>query len=106
MTTQIIDKNRGSIQKSTVSSMPSNRHFRNAWTLSGTVISEDMAAARVIFKEKIRNVREPLLKEKDVLFMKALEDGATDTQNTIKAQKIKLRDAPAGSAIGSASNID
>mgnify|MGYP001420344439 CR=1 FL=1 len=54
MTTHIIDKNGSSIEQSDITSKPSDRHFRNAWTLSGKVISEDMAAARVIFKEKVR----------------------------------------------------
>ena len=26
--------------------MPTDRHFRNAWSLSGTVISEDLAKAK------------------------------------------------------------
>ena len=106
MTTHIIDKNGSSIEQSDITSKPSDRHFRNAWTLSGKVISEDMAAARVIFKEKVREARTPLLKEKDVLYMKALEDGDTSAQNTIKADKKKLRDAPAASAIDSAGNTD
>ena len=41
--------------------------------LHGTVISEDMTAAKVIFKDKIREVREPLLAAEDVVLMKALE---------------------------------
>ena len=105
MTTQIIDKNGGSIQKSTVSSMPSNRHFRNAWTLSGTVISEDMTTAKTIFKDKIRDVRKPLLEAQDVLYMKAIEDGDSSAQSTVATKKKELRDAPAASAITNATTI-
>ena len=40
MTTYIADKDGNSIETSKATSKPSDRHFRNAWTLSGTVISE------------------------------------------------------------------
>ena len=105
MTTTIVDKDGKSIDASTVSSMPSDRHFRNAWTLSGTVISEDMTAAKVIFKDKIREVRKPLLEAQDVAFMKALESGDSSAQTTAKNAKTKLRDAPAASAITNADTI-
>ena len=38
------------------STMPSDRHFRNAWVFSedATAITEDITAAKVIFKDKIR----------------------------------------------------
>ena len=41
MTTYIADKDGKSIETSKATSIP-DRHFRNAWTLSGTVISEDI----------------------------------------------------------------
>ena len=104
MTTFITDKDGNKVNASEAT-IPSDRHFRNAWSLSGTVITEDLTAAKVIFKDKIREVRKPLLDEQDVLFMKALEDGDTSTQNTIKTKKQTLRDAPAASAITNASNI-
>ena len=85
--------------------IPSDKHFRNAWALSGSVITEDLTVAKQLFKEKIREVRKPLLDEQDVLFMKALEDGDTSAQNTIKTKKQTLRDALAASAITNASNI-
>ena len=85
--------------------MPSDRHFRGAWTLSGTVISEDMTTAKTLFKEKIREVRKPLLEEQDVEYMKALEEGSTSKKTTAKNKKIKLRDAPAASAITDAKTI-
>ena len=73
-TTNIVDKDGKSIDASTAT-VPSDRHFRNAWSLSGTVISEDMTTAKTIFKDKIRDVRKPLLEAQDVLYMKAIEDG-------------------------------
>ena len=105
MTTYITDKDGNSIDASTVSKMPSDRHFRNAWTLSGTVISEDLATAKTIFKDKIREVRNPLLEAQDVLYMKALEDDDSSAQTTAKNIKKKLRDAPAASAITNADTI-
>ena len=101
-TTYIVDKDGNQIDASTAT-VPSDRHFRGAWSLSDSVISEDMDAAKEIFKDKIREVRAPLLEAKDVELMKALEAGTSTT--AIAAAKDALRDAPAGSAISSASTI-
>ena len=101
-TTYIVDKDNNQIDASTAT-VPSDRHFRGAWVLDGTVISEDMDAAKVIFKDKVREARKPLLEEKDVELMKALESGASTTD--IATAKDALRDAPATSAISSASTI-
>ena len=103
-TTMIMDKDGKSIDASTAT-VPSDRHFRNAWTLNGKVISEDMTEAKKIFQEKIREVRKPLLEEQDALFMKALEDDDSSAQSTIKTKKKALRDAPAASAITNADTI-
>ena len=105
MTTYTVDKDGNSIETSKATSKPSDRHFRNAWTLSGTVISEDLATAKTIFKDKIREVRKPLLEEQDVLFMKAMEDGDSTEQSTIASKKKEFRDAPAASAITNATTI-
>ena len=100
--TYIVDKDGNQIDASTAT-VPSDRHFRGAWSLNGSVISEDMDAARAIFRDKIREVRKPLLEAKDVELMKALETGASTT--AIAAAKDALRDAPAAAAIDSASDI-
>ena len=68
--TFITDKDGATIDASTAT-VPSDRHFRNAWKLSGSVISEDMTEAKKIFKDKIREVRKPLLEAEDVVYMKA-----------------------------------
>ena len=103
-TTIIADKDGNTINASTAS-IPSDRHFRNAWSLSGTTITEDMTAAKVIFKNKIREVRKPLLEEQDVAFMKALEAGDSTAQTTAKNAKTALRNAPAAQAITDADTI-
>ena len=104
-TSYIVDKDGNSIETSKATSKPSDRHFRNAWTLSGTVISEDLATAKTIFKDKIREVRKPLLEAEDVVYMKALESGSTSAKTASVAKKKKLRDAPAASAITNADTI-
>ena len=64
----------------------------------------DMAKAREIHKTHIRNARTPKLAELDIEFQKAQETGS-DT-SAIVAKKQALRDAPADSAIASASDTD
>ena len=103
-TTYIVDKDGNQIDASTAT-VPSDRHFRGAWSLSGKVISEDMDAAKEIFKDKIREVRAPLLEAEDVVYMKALEAGDTDAQAARVTKKNNLRNAPAASAITNAANI-
>ena len=73
-TTNIMDKD-GNIIAASDATVPSDRHFRNAWSLSGKTITEDLTASKVIFKDKIREVRKPLLEAEDVVYMKALEAG-------------------------------
>ena len=104
MTTNIIDKDGSSIVASDAT-VPSDRLFRNAWSLSGSTITEDLTAAKVIFKDKIREVRIPLLAAQDVAYMKALEADSSDDQTTAKNAKTALRNAPAASAITNARNI-
>ena len=104
VTTYIVDKDGNQADASTVT-VPANRDFRGAWSLSGSVISEDMTKAKEIFKDKIREVRKPLLDAEDVTYMKALEAGDTTAQAASVAKKTALRDAPADSAIDAATDI-
>ena len=91
VTTYIVDKDGNQIDASTAT-VPSDRNFRGAWSLSGNVISEDLTKAKEIFADKIREARTPLLAALDTDYMKALEQGA-DTA-AIVASKQALRDAP------------
>ena len=102
--TFIMDKDGKTVDASTVTK-PSDRHFREAWTLSGDVISEDMTKAKEIFKDKIREVRKPLLEAEDVVYMKALEADDASAKTASVTKKKALRDAPAASAISSADTI-
>ena len=65
-----------------------------------SIIKTDMTKAKEIHKEKIRSARVNKLTALDVEFQKALETGS-DTA-TIVSKKQALRDAPADSAIESA----
>ena len=103
-TTYIVDKDGNQIDASTAT-VPSDRHFRGAWTLNGKVITEDMTAAKVIFKDKIREVRQPLLDAEDVVYMKALEADDASAKTASVAKKKALRDAPAAKAITDADTI-
>ena len=103
-TTYIVDKDGNQIDAS-AASVPSDRHFRGAWSLSGSVISEDMDAAKAMFKDKVREVRNPLLDAEDVVYMKALEADDASAKSASVTKKTALRDAPAASAIGSADTI-
>ena len=102
--TYIVDKDGNQIDASTAT-VPSDRHFRGAWSLSGSVISEDMDAAKAIFKDKVREVRNPLLDAEDVVYMKALEADDASAKAASVTKKTALRDAPAASAINAASDI-
>ena len=102
--TFVTDKDGATADASSIT-MPSDRHFRNAWKLNGSVMAEDMTAAKVIFKDKIREVRKPLLEAEDVVYMKALEANDASAKDASAAKKKKLRDAPAAKAIDDADTI-
>ena len=104
MTTNIVDKDGNSIAAADAT-VPSDRLFREEWTLSGSTITEDLTTAKTIFKAKIREARTPLLVAQDVAYMKALEEDDSDAQTAAKNAKKALRDAPAASAITNAANI-
>ena len=103
-TTYIVDKDGNQIDAASAT-VHSDRHFRGAWSLDGTVISEDMTKAKEIFKDKIREVRAPLLEAEDVVYMKALEADDADAKAASVTKKTSLRNAPAATAITNAADI-
>ena len=82
--------------------LPAERTFRDAWEADADagIISVDMAAARDIWRDKIRQARTEPLEALDTAFMRALEAGADTTQ--ITADKQALRDAPTDVGIDAA----
>jgi hypothetical protein len=83
-------------------SVPKDRAFRDAWVVDKDVIEVDMTKAREIQKNVIRSEREPVFKELDAKFMKALETGDTTAVAAIAAKKEALRDAPSSTKIKNA----
>ena len=67
-----------------------------------SIVKIDMAVAKEIHKTNIRNARTSKLAELDIEFQRAIETGANTTD--IVSKKQALRDAPADSAIDSATN--
>ena len=104
VTTYIVDKDGNQIDAANAT-IPANRDFRGAWSLSGSVISEDLTKAKEIFKDKIREVRKPLLEAEDVTYMKALEADDSAAKTASATKKTNLRDATDASAISSATDI-
>ena len=104
--TIIADKDGNEKRADELTSQPSDRLFRDAWSLSGTVITEDLDKAKEMFKDKVRAVRKPLLEAEDVVYMKALEDDDSAAKTASVTKKNALRDAPAAAAISAATTID
>ena len=86
--------------------IPAERTFRGAWEANADtwVISVNMAKAKDIWRDKIRQARIEPLADLDIAYMKALEAGA-DTSSII-AQKQALRDAPSLPSIEAATTPD
>lgn len=70
------------------------------------MISINMNKAKEIFKDKIREVRKPLLEAKDVEYIRYLEIGDSEKVAAVAAEKKLLRDAPADSNIDAATNVE
>ena len=102
--TFVTDKDGATADASSIT-VPSDRHFRNAWKLKGSVMTEDMTASKVIFKDKIREVRKLLLEAEDVAYMKALEADDASAKTASVAKKKALRDAPSAKAIDDADTV-
>ena len=106
MTSSIVLKDGSLVHSDEWNGVPSDRHFRGAWTLNDSdVVVEDLAAAKNIFKDKIRDVRTALLEAQDIAYMKALEADDASAKTAAVNKKTALRDAPAASAITNATTI-
>ena len=90
----------GDVRDATSLTVPTDRTFRGAWSFNGDAVDVDMAAAKDIWRDKIRQARTEQLTALDTAFMKALETGADTTQ--ITADKQALRDAPTHADIDAA----
>ncbi len=87
---------------------PDARTFRDAWALNKnkTVISVDMAAARKIQQDAIREERKPEFEKNDIDLMDAMASGDNSAKTAALNRQKALRDAPANSKISNAANAD
>lgn len=85
--------------------LPTDRTYRDAWTVVDDQIGYDMAKAREIHKDRLRTERAPKLAELDIAYLQALEAGNTKAQQDIAAQKQALRDVTDDPAIEAAAGI-
>lgn len=70
------------------------REFRNALTLTDNGIDFDIEKCKQIWAQRIREHRDRQLKELDIEFMQALEDGDDDAKKEISDLKKILRNLP------------
>lgn len=86
------------------SELPQDKTFRNAWKQNGSKIEVDMNAAREIQKQRIRQVRDPILAALDVEYIRAQEENNITKQQTIVTKKNELREAPSHSDLAAAAS--
>jgi hypothetical protein len=82
--------------------VPADRTFRDAWKLDQSQLVVDMAKAREIHKDHLRQMRAPRLAEADAEFLRAIEIEDRQLQAEIAAKKQALRDVTADPAIAAA----
>jgi hypothetical protein len=70
------------------------------------MINIDLNKAKIIWKNKIRIDRLPILQYLDVQFLRAIETGDLEEQNKIKNKKQLLRDATLDPRINEANSPD
>lgn len=69
-------------------------------------VTADMSKACLIWKDKLRSDRKPLLEKLDVQYMRALEAGNTEAISTIVNKKQFLRDITNDPRLENANNTD
>jgi hypothetical protein len=82
--------------------VPTDRTFRNAWRDTGKAITVDMAQARDIHRDHLRQLRDPLMAALDVAYLRADEAGDVTAKKAISVRKQALRDATKHPGIDSA----
>lgn len=102
--TQILIKIDGvTIDQANVTSIPTDRRFRDSWKLDGDVIEVDLDKAREQYRDEVRVARKSLFEQFDVpiavstaktTFNGALTQNELDAGLSDEANRKKLRDAP------------
>lgn len=85
---------------------PSDRTFRNAWQQTAGKVSVDMAKAKDIQKQILRDQRQPLLDNLDVEFTKAVAANDQKQMKSIEDQRQALRDITDDPSIAAAQTPD
>lgn len=86
--------------------VPRDRTYRNALRDDGKTLTHDMAHAREIHRNHLREARAPKLAALDVEYQRADEQNDKTEKTRIAAAKQALRDLPALPAIDAAQTVD
>jgi hypothetical protein len=79
--------------------IPKERYFRNAWMHEGDKIKINMDEAKNIHREKLRELRKPILESLDLEYIRASELGDDTKKSDIVMRKKLLRDIPEATEI-------
>ena len=82
--------------------IPTDRTFRDAWQIQGSTLEVAMPKAKAIHRDRLRQMRAPLLVASDVEFIRAIETSNLPLQAQIAAKKQALRDVTTDPAIAAA----
>ena len=82
--------------------IPTDRAYRDAWSVSGNSVIHDMTKAREIHKNKLRELRATKFPKLDIDYMRADEAGNNALKIQIAQQKQSLRDVTADPRIAAA----
>jgi hypothetical protein len=85
--------------------IPSDRTFRNAWTLKGKAIEHDMAKAKAIAHERRRAARAEEFAPLDDIISKRIP-GTTAEEAEVGRQRIRDKYAKQQAAIDAATTVD
>ena len=89
-----------------VDTVESDRTFRNAWvTEQGKSVEVDLAKAKDVAKDKVRQARTPKFVELDVAYQRAVEEDDSDKQAAVVVKKQTARDATEDSQISGADSV-
>jgi len=87
--------------------IPNDRTFRNAWVTSkGKSAEVDLAKAKDVAKDKVRQARTPKFAELDVAYQRADEASDADAKKAVADKKTVLRDSTKNTKITDADSVD
>ena len=87
--------------------IPNDRTFRNSWvTEQGKSVEIDLAKAKDVAKDKVRQARTPKFAELDISYQRADEAGDADAKAAVVVKKQTARDATADTKITNADSVD